>query len=74
MIQGRLFHAARIPTGDEAGVGRLGLLDPPAPLIAMALDIAGEGGALLRTPSNMPAISTTVAHRLTMRLFARILG
>src|SRR6516162_6404819 len=37
----------RIPTGDEARVGRLGLLDPPALLIAMALDIVSVSCASL---------------------------
>src|SRR5580704_11699000 len=37
----------RIPTGDEARVGRLGLLDPSALLIAMALDIVRVGRAFL---------------------------
>src|ERR1700677_4805613 len=37
----------RIPTGDEARVGRLGLLDPSALLIAMALDIVRVGRASL---------------------------
>ena len=36
----------RIPTGDEARVGRLGLLDPSALLIAMALDHCTRGPRL----------------------------
>src|SRR3984957_19504796 len=39
----------RIPTGDETRVGRLGLLDPSALLIAMALDIVRVGRASLAT-------------------------
>ena len=37
----------RIPTGDEASVSRLGLLDPSTLLIAVALDIVGVGSAFL---------------------------
>ena len=43
----RLLGTPRIPTGDEARVHRLGLLDPPALLIAMALDIVSVSCASL---------------------------
>src|ERR1700720_4825537 len=43
----RLLGTTRIPTGDEARVRRLGLLDPPALLIAMALDIVSVSCASL---------------------------
>src|SRR5277367_124286 len=43
----RLLWTTRIPTGDEARVRRLGLLDPPALLIAMALDIVSVSCASL---------------------------
>src|ERR1700722_2201452 len=38
---------SRVPTRDEASVSRLGLLDPPALLIAMALDIVSVSRASL---------------------------
>jgi hypothetical protein len=41
------LRTARIPTSDEPGVGRFGLLDPSALLIAMALDIVGVSRASL---------------------------
>src|ERR1700722_4787423 len=43
----RLLGTTRIPTGDEARVSCLGLLDPSTLLIAVALDIVGVGGAFL---------------------------
>ena len=43
----RPLGTTRIPTGDEARVRRLGLLDPSALLIAMALDIVSVGRASL---------------------------
>src|ERR1700722_14021790 len=43
----RLLWTTRIPTGDEARVRHLGLLDPPALLIAMALDIVSVSRASL---------------------------
>src|ERR1700761_3145391 len=43
----RLLGTTRIPTGDEARVRRLGLLDPPALLIAMALDMVSVSCASL---------------------------
>src|SRR6516162_5897649 len=43
----RPLRTARIPTSDEPGVGRLGLLDPSTLLIALALDIVGVSRAFL---------------------------
>src|ERR1700727_2935977 len=48
----------RIPTGDEARVGRLGLLDPSALLIAMALDIVRVGRPLWPRAALYPAFSS----------------
>jgi hypothetical protein len=56
------FRPAGIPTGHEAGVGGLGLLDPPALLIAMALDIVGMSRALLATLGPVPRFQFQIAQ------------
>ncbi len=60
----------RVPTGDEARVGRLGLLDPSALLIAMALDMALDivrvGRASLATRRLVMA-SSSAGSKVTMR-------
>jgi hypothetical protein len=50
----RPFGPAGIPTGHEARVGGLGLLDPPALLIAMTLDIVRMSRAFLATLGPVP--------------------
>src|SRR5580700_9366238 len=52
----------RIPTGDAARVGRLGLLDPSALLIAMALDIVRVGRASLATRGLVPRFQLQIAQ------------
>ena len=56
----------RVPTGDEARVGRLGLLDPSALLIAMALDMALDivrvGRASLATRGPVPRFQLQIAQ------------
>src|SRR5260370_7679394 len=52
----------RVPTGDEARVGRLGLLDPSALLIAMALDIVPMGRASLAPPGLLPPFHLPFPH------------
>src|ERR1700720_2328250 len=54
----------RVPTGDEARVGRLGLLDPSALLIAMALDIVRVGRASLATRGLVPRFQLQIAQLL----------
>jgi hypothetical protein len=57
-----LGTTTRIPTGDEARVGRLGLLDPSAPLIAMALDIVRVGRASFATRGLVPRFQLQIAQ------------
>jgi hypothetical protein len=58
----RLLGTTRIPTGDEARVSRLGLLDPSALLIAMALDIVRVGPASLATRGLVPCFQLQIAQ------------
>src|SRR5271156_3511841 len=52
----------RVPTGDEARVGRLGLVDPSALLIAMALDIVPVGYASLAARGLVPRFQLQIAQ------------
>jgi hypothetical protein len=54
----------RIPTGDEASVSRLGLLDPSTLLIAVALDIVGVGSAFLAALGLVSRLQLQIAQLL----------
>jgi hypothetical protein len=60
----RPLRTTRIPTGDEAGVGCLGLFDPSALLIAMTLNIVGLGGALLPALGFVSRLQLQIAQLL----------
>jgi hypothetical protein len=60
-----LVHAGS--SGDEAGVGRLGLLDPSAVLIAMALDVVGASGAPLAAFGFVSRLQLQIAQLLCVQ-------
>ena len=59
-----LLGSARVPAGDEAGIGRLGLLDPAPLLLAVALDVVGVGRAFLAARRLVACLQLEIAQLL----------
>lgn len=50
-IRAHFLRTSRVPAGDEAGIDALGLLDPAALFLPVALDAVGVRGSLLAARS-----------------------
>ena len=57
-----LLESMRVPAGDEAGIGCLGLLDPAPLLLAMVLDVVGVSRPLLAPCRSIPRFELKISQ------------